>query len=115
MAAHRCTPETLERLRLLAELGHGGPAIARQLNWTAEGVRKTCVRVGIRLRPHRRDREVRFVADEVTRAMLVAAADRRGVTVARLCRQLIETIAHDGLADAVIDAPPARPPRPQGH
>ncbi len=41
-----------------------------------------------------------------TFARLDAAASRRGVSVAKLCRQLLHVVAKDGLVDAIIDDVP---------
>jgi hypothetical protein len=50
--------------------------------------------------------KLRVVVEPDTFARLDAAASRRGVSVAKLCRQLLHVVAKDGLVDAIIDDVP---------
>lgn len=102
----RFEPSEIEKLRLMAEVGHSGLAIARSLGRTPQSIRVKCVELGIRLRPRKAKREVRFVLEDQDHKRLSADADAQGITVARLCQQLLHTIAHDGLTAAVLDLPP---------
>ena len=56
--------------------------------------------------PRRTNREVRVRLEPDIFARLDAAASRRGVSVAMLCRQLLHVVAKDGLVDAIIDDVP---------
>jgi hypothetical protein len=49
---------------------------------------------------------VRVLVEPDTYARPAAAASRRGVSVAKLCRQLLHVVAKDGLVDAIIDDVP---------
>lgn len=114
MAAHRYTPAMVERLRLLSKCGHGAAGIARHLQQMTDlpitplSVRVKASALGLSLRPPKGHSEVRTpVSPDAWRALRAEAA-RRGVSVARLCRVLLETIARDDLSAAVLDAAPER-------
>ena len=80
------------------------------LNLSAESVRKTCVRLGIRLRRHPKPHEngrncVSAAAAPDTWVVLAREAEQRGVSVSELARHLLQIIAPDTLFDAVLDPP----------
>lgn len=105
----RYTETMVERLRELAAFGHGGNAISRTLSdmagrtITAESVRKKAAALGVRLRKPPTNCEARTAVNRECWAVLLRAADARGVSVARLCRQLIETCCKAHLIGAVLD------------
>jgi len=108
------TPQMTTRLLEMAARGFAGPAIATALSamqaadktpLTAESIRKKCCALGIALRPVRPPKQCRVEIGHDTRAILARAAKVRGVSVSRLARQILATVAVDGLVNAVLDTP----------
>ena len=67
--------------------------------------------MGVRLRPPRSEREVRFQRDERAWAKLVEIADKYQITVARLGGMIVQTAVWDGIVAAIIDKPVPGSPR----
>jgi hypothetical protein len=74
----RFSDADLEKLRLMASVGHPGTSIARALDRTPQSIRVKAVELGVRLRPEKTDRAARVVMTAETRFALAAAAARRG-------------------------------------
>jgi hypothetical protein len=105
MALRRFAPADIARL--MAECGHSGKSIARNLNRTPQAIRVKCCELGIKLKPQSvANRRVRLPVPVWMK--LKATADAYGMTVVKLAALLIETVVRDKLFDAVLDAPPAK-------
>jgi hypothetical protein len=80
------------------------PALGR----TPQAIRVKAVERGIRLKRTKvKAREVRFVVPDECWAGVTAEAEQRGITIARLARLILETMARDDLFCAVLDLPAA--------
>jgi hypothetical protein len=110
MPVPKFSPRDVDRLKAMAAKGESGVTIGRALGRDALSIRKKAVALGVRLRPHRGDSQLRFAVSPQVYFEIVAASNARGVSPSRLCRHLVETVAKDKLFDAIIDPPPPAPP-----
>jgi hypothetical protein len=96
----------LERVKLMAECGHPGCAIAKALGRTPQAIRSFCCRNGIKLRPARKPKHgSRFkLPDDLFDSFRLAAAER-GMSPTQLAALILRTVLTDNLFAAILDVP----------
>jgi hypothetical protein len=96
----------LERVRLMAECGHPGTAIAKALGRSPQAIRSFCCRHGIKLRPAKKPKHgARFkLPDDLFDSFRLAAA-QRGMSPTQLAALVLRTVIKDDLFAAVLDLP----------
>jgi hypothetical protein len=105
----RFSAQDVETIRAMAAVGHGGVAIARKLDVSAEAIRKKCIAIGLPLRPPKKSNQLRFKIEPAVVTRLREEARRRGTTAHGLARQIVTVCVWDSLIGAVIDAPISSP------
>ena len=104
----RFTVEEIEKMRLMASVGHSGKAIGNALGRTPQSVRVKACELGIRLRRPSLEAR-RFKVPRSTWLALQDEAAKLNTSPGRLARQLLEVVVRDGLVNAVIDPAPLTP------